>query len=61
MSDPRPGRFCPSSYRYPPASLARAHRSYFQRIVTGPAHARSQAEPAVIELDPGRHASAQRG
>jgi predicted phosphodiesterase len=24
MSDPRPGRFCPSSYRYSPASLARA-------------------------------------
>jgi hypothetical protein len=38
-----------------------AHRSYFQRIVAGPAYVRSQAEPAVIRLNPARRASAGRG
>jgi hypothetical protein len=37
-----------------------AHRSYFQRIVTGPAYARSQAEPAVIQLETERLARAGR-
>jgi hypothetical protein len=38
-----------------------AHRSYFQRIVAGPTYVRSQAEPAVIELDQVRRAGARRG
>jgi hypothetical protein len=51
VSDPRPGRFCPPSYRYSPASLARASEIFADTLyIVGGLYGNSPALDVVERL-----------